>query len=190
MDIQKEGNPQGEATKKAIAQKAYELGFTYEQNYRGCAQCTLAALQDAFHLPDENLFRAASALASGGGLTCAGSCGGFTGGLMFMSSLLGRRRDYFDNDNDFKYTSFELGRELHDRFVTKYGTVICSEIHSKLFGRTYDLYNSTDKQQFNDDGAHTDKCTSVVAQAAQWTAEIVYDELVKRDLLPKFVPGT
>jgi hypothetical protein len=166
-----------------LAKKAYELGFSYEKTYRGCAQGTLAALQDATGIKDDQLFRSASSLASGGGLTCAGSCGGFSAGLMFIGSLLGRRREHFDNDNEFKYLSFELGRKLHDKFIETYGTVICSEIHRKLFGRTYDLYDAIDKQQFNDDGAHADKCTSVVAQAAAWTIELVYDELHQRNLL-------
>ena len=173
----------GTTMKSEITHKAYELGYFYEATYRGCAQCALAALQDAFGVHDEQLFRAASALSAGGGLTCAGSCGGFVGGLMFIGSLLGRRREYFQNDNEFKYLSFKLGRELHDRFIAKFGTVVCNEIHSELFGRTYDLQDPKDKQQFNADGAHTDKCTEVVGIAAQWTAEIIYNELEARGLL-------
>ena len=166
------------------AQQAFDLGFAYEQIYRGCAQCTLAAIQDAFNLPDEDLFRAASALASGGGLTCAGSCGGFSGGLLFIGGLLGRRRAHIDDDNEFKYLSFALGRKLHDRFIETYGSVVCSEIHRNIFGRTYDMQSSDDKRQFNDDGAHIDKCTTVVANAARWTVQIIYDELAERNLLP------
>jgi hypothetical protein len=171
--------------KEQLAQRAYALGFSYEQTYRGCAQCTLAALQDALGLPDDQVFRAASALSSGGGLTCAGSCGGFAGGLLFIGSLLGRRREFFDNDQEFKYLSFDLGRKLHDRFIAEYGTVTCNCIHLNLFGRTYDMQDPVDKQQFNDDGAHTDKCTSVVANAARWTVEIIYDVLAERGLLPE-----
>jgi hypothetical protein len=174
--------------KAAYIASAHRLGYTYEKTYRGCAQCTLAAVQDALGLPDEQLFRAASSLASGGGLTCAGSCGGFSAGLMFISSLLGRRREHFDDDDDFKYTSFTLGRTLHDRFIETYGTVICSGIHESIFGRTYDLYDPDDKQQFNDDGAHEDKCTSVVANAAAWTTEILLEELERRGLSIEELP--
>ena len=34
---------------------------------------------------------------------------------------------------------------------------------------------------FNNLGAHVDKCTSVVGQAAAWTAEILLEELKKRE---------
>lgn len=170
--------------KEKIANKAYELGFEYEQKYRGCAQCTVAALQDAFEIKDDSLFRAASGLSSGGGLTCSGSCGAYVGSVMFMSSLLGRRREFFDNDDDFKYTTFDLAKQLHDRFVKEYGTILCSSIHQEIFGRTYDLNNQDDKNQFNSDGAHVDKCTSVVANGAKWCVELVYDHLYERKLLP------
>lgn len=173
-------------TMTEIAQRAYERGFYYEKHYRGCAQCTIAALLDAFELEDDNLFRSSSALSAGGGLTCSGSCGGFIGGLMFIGSLLGRRREFFDNDNDFKYTSFELGKKLHDRFEKEWGSVICKDIHNKIFGKTFDLYNPEEKKQFDEAGAHTTKCTDVVGKASQWTVEIIWDELEKRDLLPKF----
>jgi hypothetical protein len=171
-----------EEMKNSRILKAYELGFAYERTYRGCAQCTLAAVQDGLEIRDDRLFRAASSLASGGGLTCAGSCGGFSAGLMLIGSLFGRRREHFDNDDDFKYTAFRMGRELHDHFIETYGTLICEQIHLRLFGRTYDLFDSQDKQQFNDDGGHTDKCTSVVANAAAWTTELLLDELEKRSV--------
>ncbi len=168
--------------KNTYIHSAHKLGFTYEKTYRGCAQCTLAAVQDALQIKDEQLFRAASSLASGGGLTCAGSCGGFSAGLMLIGSLFGRRRDHFDNDDDYKYTAFRMGRELHDRFIETYGTIICEQIHLRLFGRTYNLYDAQDKQQFNNDGGHTDKCTSVVANAASWTTELLLDELERRSM--------
>lgn len=171
--------------KEKIAQKAYELGFEYEQKYRGCAQCSLAALQDSFEIYDETLFRAASALSSGGGMTCSGSCGAYVGSVMFIGSLLGRRREFFDNDRDFKYTSFDLAKKLHDLFIQEYGSILCNQIHKEIFGRTYNLHQSDDKQQFEKDGAHTEKCTAVVAKAAKWCAELIYDQLDERNLLPK-----
>ncbi len=157
--------------------QAYELGFSYEHQYRGCAQCTVAAILDALEIPNDHLFRAASGLASGGGLLCSGSCGGFSGGIMVISSLFGRRRSHFDDDNDFKYSSFRMARDLQSHFIHTYRSVICNEIHKNIFGRTYNLLDPADKEQFNKDGAHTDKCTSVVAHAAAWTTEIILKEL-------------
>ncbi len=33
-------------TKKEIIEEAYKQGFGCERNYRGCAQCAVAAIQD------------------------------------------------------------------------------------------------------------------------------------------------
>ncbi len=101
---------------------------------------------------------------------------------MIMSSFFGRRRDKFDNDSDFKYCSFRMARELQEYFMQTYGSVICKDIHSKLFGRTYNLLDPVDKEQFDTDGAHTDKCTSVVANAASWTTSIILKEAGSRGL--------
>jgi len=170
--------------KTAIIETAYELGYYYEQNYRGCAQCTVAAIQEALGKPNTVLFRAASGLSAGGGLTCQGSCGGFAGGIMVMSSFFGRRQENFnnDNDNDNKNCAFRMAQMLQSHFTDMYGSVICGTIHKTILGRTYNLQDMADKEQFNLDGAHTDKCTKVVAEAAAWTTALILHEAEKRRL--------
>jgi len=62
---------------KEIIERAYALGHQYEARYGGCAQCTLAALQDAipFVPTDKGLFRGASALDGGSTPTGVQNCG-------------------------------------------------------------------------------------------------------------------
>ncbi len=156
------------------------MGFSHEKEFRGCAQCTVAAIQDALGIVNDDVFRAASGLATGGGLTSDGSCGGVIGGGMMISLLFGRRREFFDGDDKNKYTAFRLVKELQQRFLDTYGSVICRDIHEHLFGRSYDLWDPDEKQQFNDAGAHCDKCTSVVAQAAAWSVELILEEEERR----------
>ncbi len=50
-----------------MMQKAYDLGFKYEQDYRGCAQCAVAAIQDTLGLKNDWVYKAASGLAGGAG---------------------------------------------------------------------------------------------------------------------------
>ena len=45
-----------------------------------------------------------------------------------------------------------------------------------------DLWNPEEKDQFEEAGAHADKCTTVVAQASAWTTEIILQEIEKGDL--------
>lgn len=47
---------------------AYEKGYYYEKAYRGCAQCTLAALADVLGNRNDHLFRQANILAAGMGV--------------------------------------------------------------------------------------------------------------------------
>jgi C_GCAxxG_C_C family probable redox protein len=164
----------------ALVKKAFELGFTYEKQYRGCSQCVIAAIQDTLDARNDFIFKAGSGLASGGGLLCVGLCGGYSGGVMVMSSYFGRVRSKFDDDREDKYCSFRMAVALYERFTEKYGSVICMDIHKNIFGRSFDLWNNTEKEAFEEAGAHTDKCTTVVADASAWSTEIILDELQKR----------
>ena len=160
-----------------IIKEAYRLGYHYEKVYRGCAQCTLAALYDITGKKDELLFRASNSLAAGIGLFGDGSCGGYTGGVLMMGTYAGRRMEHFDGDKEEKDQNALLVQKLHDRFIATYGTVTCHDIHRKIFGRSFYIRRPDEKEGFELAGAHkADKCTAVVATASQWTAEILLDE--------------
>lgn len=167
--------------KKEMIQKAYDLGFKYEQDYRGCAQCAVSAIQDVLGLQNDWVYKAASGLAGGGGECVDGLCGGYSGSIMVMSTLFGRTRK--EEATTFgrkeKYDSFRMAAALHDKFVEKYGTVLCADIHKKIFGRTYWLRDDDDKQGFRDAGAHElpDKCCAVVGDGARWATELILAEL-------------
>ena len=168
--------------KEELIKKAYDLGFKYEKNYRGCSQCAIAAIQDALNVRNDWVFKAGSGLATGLGLLGDGVCGGYSGGVMVMSTFFGRIRDKFDGDREEKYCSFGMAVKLHDRFMEEFGTITCKEIHKKLFGRYFDLWNPDEKQEFENLGAHKDKCTSVVAKASAWATELILNELETRGL--------
>jgi C_GCAxxG_C_C family probable redox protein len=159
------------------AQEAYRLGFDYEVRYHGCGQCALAAILDALGRQEDALFEAATSFCAGIGLLGDGVCGGYSSGVMAMGLYRRRRRDHFDGDREEKYRSFDLARRLHDRFITAYGSVICRDIHQKIFGRTFDLRDPAEQERFEAAGAHQDKCPEVVGRAAQWTVEILCEEL-------------
>ncbi len=52
----------------SVMEKAYQLGKKYEQTYKGCSQCVIAALQDAFNIRNEDVFKAATGLGRWGRL--------------------------------------------------------------------------------------------------------------------------
>jgi len=166
--------------KDLIIKTAYERGFFYEKNYHGCAQSTIAAVQDAFGIRNDFIFKTGSGLAGGMGSLGDGICGGYTGGGIMISTFFGRTRNLFNDDEESKRCSSFLVRELHQRFLEKYGSVICRDIQKKIFGRSYNLWDENDKIIFEKDGAHIDKCTKVVGDASSWAAELILQEMEKR----------
>jgi C_GCAxxG_C_C family probable redox protein len=146
--IQVQGNAQ------QIIQTAYRLGHEYQEKHGGCAQCAVAALQDAipFAPRDQDVFRAASCL--DGGATPIGlqNCGAFTGCGMVIGHLCGRTRDAeFRGSPGF---SRDLIRKVYQRFEQDYGSVLCKDVKKAMKGN----------------------CPGVVAAAAKWTAEVLLNE--------------
>lgn len=39
-----------------------------------------------------------------------------------------------------------MAAALHDKYIEKYGTVICAEIHKKIFGRSFYLRDDEQKK--------------------------------------------
>ena len=153
--------------------KAYELGFYYEKEYRGCCQCVLAALQDILGMENDAVFKAGTALAGGGCGTGTGACGGLTGGIMIISSKFGRERNNFKDPEGIRFKTRELALKLYNKFIEEYGGTTCKEIQKKLFGRSYNLLDPAEFEAFEKAGAHVDKCPSVIGNAAKWTVEIL-----------------
>jgi len=159
-----------------IAEKAYNLGREYEKTCKGCSQCVLAALQDAFDMRNDDVFKAATGLAAGGGGSTDGNCGAYSGGIMFLSMLTGRERDDFKDASGKVFTNFQLVNKLRDRFIQEYGSVICRNIQTKIFGRPYYLNDPDDFEKFEKAGAHDVHCPEVVGKAARWTANLIISE--------------
>jgi len=130
-----------------IIQKAYDLGYLFEDKHKGCARCTVASLQDAIDfLPaDEGLFRTASCLDGGATPTKLANCGAFTGSGMVIGWVCGTQR-FGDNS-----LSHALIHKVHKLFEEEYGSVICKEVRDKADG----------------------KCPEVVGKAAKWATEIL-----------------
>jgi C_GCAxxG_C_C family probable redox protein len=166
--------------------KAYELGFLYEQKYRGCAQCAIAAIQDVLKVRNDSVYKAGSGLAGGAGECTDGLCGGYSGAIMMMSTFFGRTREKeaSEEGRKDKYDSFRMASALHDTFIKKYGSVVCAGIQKKIYGRSFDLRDEKQKEQFRAAGAHEDKdkCCAVVGDGARWATELILDEIEKRGL--------
>ena len=160
-------------------QKAYDQGFHYEKEYKGCSQCVLAAIQDTLGMENDAgfnaVFKSATGLAGGLSGTCSGSCGALTGGVMAISYKVGRERNNFSDPEEIRFKTRDLTLRLYDKFIETYGSGNCQEIQKKLFGRSYNLLDPADREAFEQAGSHIDKCPAVVAKAARWAVDLLLD---------------
>ncbi|MBN1152817.1 MAG: C_GCAxxG_C_C family protein [Dehalococcoidia bacterium] len=172
--------------KEKILKKAYDLGFKYEEQYGGCGQATIAAIQDALDLPNPDVFKSLSGYAGGGAIVGDGGCGAYVAAILFLSGLKGRERDNFADPERIRFESFATARKVHDKFVEEFGTVLCREIQVKLFGRPYYLPDADEMKKFLDAGGHTIHCPDVCGKAARWAADVaITDGLIPEAHLKK-----
>jgi len=146
----------------------------------------VASLQDVFdELKDESLFRASFGLAGGVASTCEGTCGALAGGIMVLSHLYGRSKREFREQTpiSLKKLGFPwekrgliLARELVNRFMQEYGSIICKDIQNKLIGFKADFWTEEGVRAFDEAGGHKDKCPVVVGKTACWVAEMILRE--------------
>ena len=163
-----------EKENEKIMEKAHQLAKGYEQRCTGCAQSVVAGLLDALEIESEDVFKAASGLADGIGLTGDGSCGALTGCCLVIGLIFGReRKDHQDVMKPLR--SYLMCKELHDELIEQYGSCRCYDIQEKLMGRTYNLYEPRDLQEAFKSGM-MEHCSEVVGRAARKTAEITLRE--------------
>ena len=157
-----------------ILEKVYRLAYKYEAEIGSCPQCVLAALHENLGVSDPLTIQASDGLAGGCALTTQGTCGALSGGLLAIGSVVGRTYEDFSKGKKVRRI-FLYSKKLYDKFVDKYGSPLCKEIHKKLFGRTFDLLDAEDYQEFDNAGAHVDKCPVVSGNTARWAAEIILE---------------
>ena len=159
---------------EAIVERAGQLAAEYEKTCTGCAQSAVAGLLDAFEIDSGDVFRAASGLADGIGLTGDGSCGSLTGCAMVIGLIFGRGRE--DHRDVMKpMQSYLLCKELHDDLVREYGSCRCHDIQQKIVGRTFDLRDPEQFKQALEFGV-LEHCARIVGDAAHTAAEMILRE--------------
>lgn len=161
-----------DATREESMKRAYELGFSFERDYGSCAQCVFAAVGEILENRSEEIFKAMDAFAGGLGRSGNGTCGALSGGVAAISCKYGRKDFQAPRASD-RERCMTLAKRLHDRFVEEYGSILCKDIQKRIMGRSYNLWDPKDREEFNAAGGHTNKCPDVVGKAAKWTVELL-----------------
>lgn len=170
-----------------LAEETYRLGYQYEQTYHGCGQCTIAAILDTLKMKQDAVFRSATGLSGGLGLVGEATCSALTGAVMVFGLIYPRRRKKFDDDRENKYRVFSMAQEMCKHYLAAYGSLLCHGVHTKMFGRPYDLQDPEERERFEQAGAHEDGCPNVVASAAKWAVEIIGEEIRKDQESSSFI---
>ena len=155
--------------KQVLAQQAYDKAVRYELDYGCCPQCVLSTLQETLGIIDDEPIKASHGLSGGGGLTGIGACGALTGGLMALSVKRGRDRDKLHKGRFIN--NFKKGAELVEKFRQEFGGVTCEELQKKFTGRTYDMWNAQEYQQFDKDRGH--QCAHATGTVTRWLVEML-----------------
>lgn len=159
-----------------ILERVYNLAFQYEAKRGSCPQCVLAALKETLGVGDETIFQASQGLTGGTSLSSKGTCGALAGGMIAISTRVGRTYQEF-TEGQKKRLVFKYTKLLYDTFIEEYGSPLCCDVQTKLFGRSFNLLDKQEYEAFEAAGAHVDKCPRVAGNAAKWTAEIILNEL-------------
>jgi C_GCAxxG_C_C family probable redox protein len=168
---------------KQLLEKAHELGVAYEKNSGSCSQCTVAALREILGFEDIIVKVASSSCGGQAGLS-VGACGGVIGGTIVLDYFLGRPAGMVSAVQMNPEGMAELARGIEAakilgrRFIQEYGSVLCPQIQSRIFGRAFNLQDPADWKAFEEAGGHSDpsKCMSIVGNAVQWTLEILMEK--------------
>jgi C_GCAxxG_C_C family probable redox protein len=159
--------------KNEIMDTAFKKAKQYEMQSGGCSQCTLAGIFDALDVQNDEIFKAATGLADGVGLTGDGHCGALSGGVLAIGYFFGRNKEDFSDMMKLLKANL-LSKKLHDRFVEKYGTCRCADLQKSFFGRFYNLYDPEEMIAAMKAGL-LETCSTVAGETASMTTEIILD---------------
>lgn len=175
---------------KEKADRAYEIAYNHNAQYGHCPHCTIRSLHEVYEgKVDKDIFRALGVFSGGGALEGDGTCGAYVAGLFFLSSKFGINFDEIANDvsdstlfrNGGEPVLYPLAKELHEKFINEYGSIVCHQIHRELYGRPYYLADDEEHEKLKEllSTSKITGCPAVCGNAAKWTVEI-YENFINK----------
>ena len=150
----------------------------FYDKYSGCSQSVLLALQEGLGLGNLESFKAATVLSGGVGRR-GETCGALLGALMAVGLVEGRSRMQDTPayaaacaEADALATEFQRRIEKEFNFKVPLKSTLCWEIQRGIYGRGYDLRDTSQREAFYACGGHGDEgCPKVCGIAAEVAAE-------------------
>ena len=140
-----------------VLRKAYELGHEFERKYHGCAQCVIGAVYELFpEMRSEDIFRSANAQAGG--------------------QLYGRSLGNIEDPEKQRFHAYRLGAEFQSRFIEEMSSLTCGDIQKTKMGRSFNLLDPDDWEEFERLGGHESHCPDVVGVATRIVVQIILEQ--------------
>jgi len=161
-----------ELSKEELLDKIERTAQKYEEKYYGCARCTLLALQENLNLGDDLTFQASTPLSAG--IAWRGeTCGALLGGLLAIGLVTASKKI---EDEPAFFDPMAEGFRLFRRFEKALGSSLCRDIQKAKFGRSFNLADPKEFEEFENAGGHAaDGCPQVVGKAARLAAEFIME---------------
>jgi hypothetical protein len=176
---------------KKMSEKAYKVAQKMEAEYGECSQATIRGIQEAYGEKDDDIVRYLGNFAAGTGLQGDGQCGAYSACIYFFGTKYARdvkdidtTKKIFSGNTTKALADLKAGRilvkKLHGKFIEKFGSIICHQIHRNLYGRPYYLLDEDEVEKFFAAGGHDKNkgAPIVCGNAAKWAIEI-YEEFEK-----------
>jgi len=167
-----------EAKKKEIIEKIVQEAVDAQLKVDSCAWSTLYGLSTYFAVPKEMV--AASMALSGGGASSSGTCGALNSGLLVIGAKnfppVEEQLNGDEKTQEKNGAAFAKAFRLRDAFLAEYGCLLCRDVHKRLYGRSFNLLDEKEREEFLNLPGHREKCAEVVAFATRKTAEILLED--------------
>ncbi len=141
-----------------------------------CGRSTIYGLSQHFTFIPEELVTAALSLSGGCG-SSSGSCGAYVCGLLAIGTKFNPPMGDHSKQVLIKRDIAARKRNaFRDAFIKEFGTTMCPGVQEKLFGRSFNLMDDRQREEFFSLPEHEERCAAVVAKSARMAAEIILEE--------------
>lgn len=166
-----------------LIDKAYNLASTNFIHCQSCSQSVVIAFYDLLDI-ESILIRASTSFHCGHSGQSVGTCGALIGGTLVLDYCFGRQLEKMPHYKFIRENmkplllALEISKLLYDKYIDEYGTVLCPQIQTQVFGRSFYLLDWDESRKFENLGGYTDpdKTADVVGNAARWTMQILLEE--------------
>jgi C_GCAxxG_C_C family probable redox protein len=158
-----------EASTEEVLDRLERQALEYLKTYGSCAQSTLRALQEEFGLGSAEALKAATAMP---GVALRGeTCGAVIGPIMAFGLAFGRERA---EETEAFLRTLRLAHRYCREFEEELGSCMCADIQERLFGRSFDLTDPQQMQEFAAAGA-SEKCRIPVGVAVRIAGRMILE---------------